>query len=130
MEIKVCRSCGSIYNYIAGENICPKCKEKIEEKFAEVKKYLYSHKGATVVEVADECNVSEKQIKKWIREERLEFSEGVSTVTCEKCGKAIPTGRFCAECKNAMANTLNAIANPIKKTEIKENKTGPKMRFM
>ena len=33
MNVKNCRNCGKLFNYIAGPNICPACKEEIEKKF-------------------------------------------------------------------------------------------------
>ena len=38
MEVRNCRKCGRIFNYVAGMPICPACRERIEEKFQEVKK--------------------------------------------------------------------------------------------
>ena len=40
MELMNCRNCKKLFNYIAGEKLCPACKEKLEEKFQEVKKYI------------------------------------------------------------------------------------------
>ena len=35
MEVRNCRGCGKLYNYIGGpyRNLCPNCIEKIEEKY-------------------------------------------------------------------------------------------------
>ena len=40
MELMNCRNCKKLFNYIAGEKLCPACKERLEEKFQEVKKYI------------------------------------------------------------------------------------------
>ena len=40
MELMNCRNCKKLFNYIAGEKLCPACKEKLEEKFQKVKKYI------------------------------------------------------------------------------------------
>lgn len=57
--------------------------------------------------VAEELDVSVKQIRQWIREERLSLSvAGADGIVCETCGKPIRTGRFCEKCKNNMANAL------------------------
>ena len=67
-------------------------------------------------------------------EERLELAEGSNiSLNCENCGAVILTGRFCAKCKNNMANQLNS---SIKKPEVKkpepkkDQKENPKMRFL
>ena len=39
-DIRNCRICGKIFNYVMGPVVCPRCKEKLEEKFQEVKKYI------------------------------------------------------------------------------------------
>lgn len=51
----------------------------------------------TPIQVVSEDNdVSVKQIKQWVREERLVFSEDSPLgLECEGCGTIIKTGRFC-----------------------------------
>lgn len=34
MNVVNCRRCGKLFNYIAGNKICPKCKEEIEQKIS------------------------------------------------------------------------------------------------
>ena len=43
MELMNCRNCKKLFNYIAGEKLCPACKEKLEEKFQKVKKLSLIH---------------------------------------------------------------------------------------
>lgn len=107
MEVKTCKSCGRIFNYLQGPMVCPSCRKKLEEKFAEVKEYVRANEGATVTEISEANEVSVKQIKQWIREERLTFSDKSPIgIECENCGTMIRTGRFCDKCKNNLANTL------------------------
>ena len=41
MEVKNCKTCGRLYNYIGGVyRLCPECMRKLEEKFQEVKDYI------------------------------------------------------------------------------------------
>ena len=37
MNIRNCRECGRIFNYLTGAVLCPVCRDKLEEKFQEVK---------------------------------------------------------------------------------------------
>ena len=39
MEVRNCKSCGRLYNYIGGsyKNLCPNCVNSMEDKFAEVR---------------------------------------------------------------------------------------------
>lgn len=105
MEVRNCRSCGRLFNYMGGAPLCPACQKKLEEKFQEVKAFLEENPNSSVETVAEELDVSVKQIRQWIREERLSLSvAGADGIVCETCGKPIRTGRFCEKCKNNMAN--------------------------
>ena len=77
MEVRNCKSCGRLFNYIGGayKSLCPACIESLEEKFQEVKKYVEDNPGACMNEISEKLEVSTKQIEKWVREERLCFSD-------------------------------------------------------
>ena len=68
MNVRNCRKCGRIFNYVMGPIVCPRCKEEQENKFQEVKKYVQDNRGADIHEVATECDVDPSQIRQWIRE--------------------------------------------------------------
>lgn len=115
MDVKNCKMCGKLFNYIgSGRPICPACASALEEKFFEVREYVRDHKDAGVNEVAEENDVPVSQIKQWIREERLAFSENSQIgIECENCGALIKTGRFCKACKGKLAERLSgSIARP------------------
>ena len=38
MEVRTCKQCKRLFNYLSGPPICPGCKAKIEQKFQEVKR--------------------------------------------------------------------------------------------
>lgn len=131
MEVRNCRSCSRLFNYIGGPNICPACREEVEKKYQMVKDYVRDNPGTTIQAIADENDVSPQQIKQWIREERLEFTASSTvTIECEKCGASIRTGRYCKACKDKMATALGGlIAKPEGNTHFeRDNKN--KMRFM
>lgn len=136
MKITNCRNCHKIFNYISGDRICPACREEAERQFQNVKDYLRQNPEATIITVAEETNTDVRQIKQWIREERLEVTKGLSTeVVCETCGKPIVSGRYCVECKNSMASQLNnSIAKQVGAREAalaaKQESTSNKMRFI
>ena len=94
--------CGHIFNYVAGPFLCPHCREKMEAKFQEVKEYIRNNPGVSIQDVSENCDVEPSQIQQWLREERLELTEGSSILlNCEKCGAPIRSGRFghgSAEC--------------------------------
>lgn len=134
MDVRTCRSCKRIFNYLSGPNICPSCREQLEAKFQEVKSYIEEHRGASMQEVSEECEVDLAQIRQWLREERLELTEGSAIVlSCESCGGPIRSGRFCDKCRNALANNFQSMARGNKPTEptlYKKTKDSAKMRFL
>ena len=42
MDVRNCRQCGKLYNYIGGSyrNLCPSCIKQLEDKFMEIKEYI------------------------------------------------------------------------------------------
>ena len=109
MDVKNCKSCGRLFNYMSGPVMCPNCQQ-----------------------VAEAMDVSVKQIKQWIREERLALSQpSADGILCEHCGTPICSGRFCDKCKVTMQNTLSSALDKPKEPEIKKReRDGNKMRFL
>jgi flagellar operon protein (TIGR03826 family) len=112
-DVRNCRRCGKIYNYIGGAPICPLCREADEENFKRVKEYLYKNPGATMSEVSTILDISVERIKAYLKEGRLEIinNEGNLILECESCGKAIKTGRFCDDCSNGLIKGLRSTAS-------------------
>ena len=103
MNVKNCRKCGSLFNYVMGPYICPACKSRLEEDFQRVKEYVRANPGATIHRVSEECEVTTGQINQWLREERLELTEGSAiTLFCESCGAPINSGKYCDKCKKEL----------------------------
>lgn len=134
MNVRNCRKCGKIFNYVVGPFICPSCREAQEAKFQEVKKYVEEHKGASIPEVAEACEVEVSEIHQWIREDRLQFAEDSPIrIACESCGTMIRSGRFCEACKNDMAHNLSSAykkATPEAPKQQKSVRDRDKMRFL
>lgn len=133
MNVRNCRTCGRIFNYVSGPPICPSCRAKLEEKFQEVKEYIRDNRGVGIKEVAESCEVEVGQIRQWLREERLELSEESGAyLTCESCGTPIRSGRFCEKCAANMTRNLESVLKsnkPVSKPT-KNEAEGPKMRFL
>lgn len=135
MDVRNCRQCGRLFNYLGGVPICQNCREAVEDKFIQVKEYVRSNPGSTIQMVAEDNDVSTQQIRQWIREERLEFSaDSPVGIECEGCGASIRTGRFCEACKMRMHNDLSSAINkpkapaaPARKKVVHES---DKMRFL
>ena len=129
MDIRNCKKCNALMNY-DGNPLCPKCMKEMEQKFLDVRQYIYDNPTATMVKVSEELDVPIQQIKKWIREERLAFAKdsGMS-IDCEKCGKPILTGRFCVDCRAAITDKFSSL---YREPEAERKKSGGpgKMRFL
>lgn len=109
MNVRNCRKCGRLFNYLSGPPICQNCKDSMEETFQKTKEFIRENRNANIQEVSEACEVEINQIKQWIREERLEFSDDSAIgLDCEKCGAIIRSGRFCEKCKAEMVNTLSS----------------------
>ncbi len=134
MDVKNCKRCRRLFNYIGGPSICPACREELEKKFQEVKKYLFDNRGATIPDVVRDCEVEESQIRQWVREERLEFSSGIDIgMNCETCGAPITSGRFCEKCKASMITGLKEAGKrpePEQAAPSKPQTRENKMRFL
>ena len=132
MNVRNCKNCGRLFNYIAGPPVCPACKEEMEKKFQQAKEYIRENRNSTVTMVAEEIDVPESLVKQWVREERLVFADAaIAGIGCEVCGTPILTGRFCDKCKNQMMNDLNgAIKKPEAPVIQKKDKENPRMRFL
>lgn len=132
LEVINCKSCRRLFNYLGGPQLCPQCLKIEDEKFSEVKQFISDNPTANINEVAEKMEVSVNQLKKWVREERLEFSKTSSvTLECEKCGAPVRTGRFCSNCKNKMVMEMGNSMKQIKESAKKDDKfASPKMRYL
>ncbi len=124
MEVKVCKNCRRLFNYVYGPELCPDCSKIVskeneisagketafmlrplgreeEDKFEKVKDYILAHPRASIVQIAEANDMLPTKLLDWVREDRLAFSDESANAwfTCEKCGAKIKSGRFCCRCK-------------------------------
>lgn len=136
MNVRNCRNCGRIFNYVAGPALCPHCREELEKKFQQVKEYIENHKGVGIQEVAEECDVSPNQIHQWLREERLELVEGSGiSLQCESCGAPITSGRLCEKCKREVTSGFQDVLKGSRENKPEPHRAGPdrdnpRMRYL
>jgi hypothetical protein len=132
MEVRNCKGCGKLFNYMSGPPICPSCADVLDLKFEGVKEYVYDHPGVGIQELSVEMEVPVQQIKQWIRDERLSFAEdSMMGLACEGCGVTIKTGRYCKLCKDKLTKGLtNLYAPSTPATQVqKEPREKSKMTF-
>lgn len=135
MNVRNCRKCGRIFNYVVGPHLCPVCREAMEADFQRVKEYIRENRGATISQVSEECNVEVSQIHQWLKEERLELTEGSGiTLQCETCGAAIMSGRYCDKCRRELTMGLNSVVKSAQRAGASDNgkaaRDGDKMRYL
>ncbi len=136
MNVRNCRGCGRIFNYVAGPFLCLKCREEMEVKFQEVKEFIRSNPGVGINEVSVACDVPTSQIQQWLREERLEVTESSPIfLSCEGCGANIRSGKYCDKCKSSMTSGFRQVLREYQPQQDagkagKDPKDNPKMRYL
>lgn len=127
MAIKNCPKCKKIFSPVGGSVICPECVKAEEEEFEKVRTYLRDNRGADINVVSDETGVSTKKILKYLREGRLEVSEGMADfLKCEKCGVPIRSGQYCRACSEKVSKNLSSV---LVVKEENSNNSGAKMHI-
>ena len=132
METVNCKVCGKIFIQQFGDPICAKCRIVMDEKFDQVKEYVYNNPHSSIQIVSEVNDVPVRQIVKWVREERLEFTaDSLVGIECEICSIMIKTGHFCKECKDDLALKLGrAYDKPIPEEIKKELKQKKALRIL
>lgn len=131
MEVRTCKRCKRLFNYLTGSSLCPDCKAKLEEEFQQVKEYVREHPAAGIKEVSEVNEVTPTQIRRWIREERLSFSpESGVGIDCESCGAMIFSGRLCQKCKERLLGTVDEMYATEESIVAKKHKEAARMRFL
>ncbi|MFV0465928.1 MAG: flagellar protein [Lachnospiraceae bacterium] len=131
MDVRNCKECGKLFDYVQGDQICVTCKMKCEKKFNSVRDFIRAHEKAILDEIAETNEVSVRQIRIWIREERLTFSKDSPIgIECENCGTFIRTGRFCNKCKNNISHNLKGMLNEKDSKNDFKLRTSERMRFL
>lgn len=57
MDVTTCSRCGKLFNHISGPRICPVCLKEFDDKFPEVKKYVYEHPHTGIAELSEAMNI-------------------------------------------------------------------------
>ncbi len=109
MATKICTNCNMPFNQVRNEEQCPACAASGDATFRRIKEYLYEHQGASASELVSVLGVSMRQIRQFLREDRLEVvGDGYSGLRCDKCGVNIKTGRYCESCGREEENRTKA----------------------
>lgn len=107
---RTCKECGGVMIFKGvGEYHCEDCGFVDYDDYGKVRLYIEKHKGATAAQIEAAIGVSQKSIRRMLKESRIEIAEGSkSYLHCEVCGKNIRSGRFCHECETNVHRNLEA----------------------
>lgn len=121
-ELRNCPQCGRLFAY-QGRNLCKKCQEEEENEYLIVRRYVRDNPGATIFEVSEATGVEEEKILNFLREGRLQSKGLAAVLECERCGKKITAGRFCAQCIKEMEKEIKSVVkdNTPKAPELKRD---------
>ena len=105
---RTCKECGGVMIFKGvGEYHCEDCGFVDYDDYGKVRLYIEKHKGATAAQIEAAIGVSQKSIRRMLKESRIEIAEGSkSYLHCEVCGKNIRSGRFCHECETKVHRNL------------------------
>lgn len=127
MEVKVCKNCRRLFKYIHGPELCQDCnksasteaKDPMKKEYTQtlrsevqeeegiynrVRDYIMTHPKASIIQIAEENDVTPVKLLEWVRQDRFEFSEdsAFAWFECKKCGVKIKSGTLCNRCKVAL----------------------------
>ena len=100
-EIKYCESCKRVLPPKYKEALCPTCAEYAV--FQKAKDFIRSG-DYNEYDVAQFLQIPLQQVRKWIREGRIQYKEDSLnniTIQCQICGVPITFGTMCPKCLKA-----------------------------
>lgn len=106
--LKNCPGCGRLY-IDSGSGICPDCYRKELEAEEAVAAYVREHQGANIAEVCEATGISERVVRRMIRQGRFANIPGANLqYPCVKCGAMIDHGDYCSTCQRQVTADLIA----------------------
>ena len=98
---RVCKECGGVMIFKGvGEYRCEDCNAVDYDDYGKVRLYIEANRGATAAEIEGAVGVSQRTIRRLLKDGRIEIAEGSNVyLRCELCGKQIRSGQFCPDCE-------------------------------
>ena len=102
LDVRNCPRCGQIFRKTLSV-ICSKCEKREEDQYQSLRSYIEDNPLCNLQELTDATQVPEKQILIFVRDGRLEISEGMrGIIKCSKCAEPITRGNFCNKCSSGI----------------------------
>lgn len=107
---KICTQCGGVMVFKGvGEYHCEECRAVDYDDYGKVRLYIEEHPGANAAQVEEKTGVTQKIIRRLLKDGRIEVAEGSkSFLRCEVCGKSIRSGEFCPECETKVHQRMES----------------------
>lgn len=104
----VCKECGDFLKFVGrGTYKCESCGFTAYDDFGKIRKYLDEFGPSPAVEISEGTGVSVQKINNYLRQGRMEITEGSSEyIRCESCGAPIKFGRYCPECAAILSKKM------------------------
>ena len=92
-----------------GEYHCEDCDDVDFDDYGKVRLFIEEHRGATAADIENGIGVSQRVVRRLLKDGRLEIAEGSNVyLRCELCGKEIRSGQYCPECEIKVHRNLEA----------------------
>ena len=107
-SVQACSRCGRMFQYSGfGPICCTSCRDLDDMEFNRVREYLNEHGTAGSYEISVATGVTEKTIRRYLYESRLEIPEGSPIfIQCSVCGCNIRSGKYCPDCASRLSSEL------------------------
>ncbi|MBR1420254.1 MAG: hypothetical protein IJ575_04275 [Selenomonadaceae bacterium] len=120
-RLRQCAECGKVFYSLWNYTVCDKCRAKINDKEEQIREFVMKNCNATIIEIAEEFEVSVNFVRRMIDEGKLDLKKTV-TIRCHGCGAEIATGNYCAKCRDKMKHQIEAAKERILENMRKQGK--------
>jgi len=113
MDLNRCAKCGTLFP--SKDDLCMNCKTKDLQDLGTVRRFLIENPEIRdLSEISAKTNVSEKDILRYISNDRLDDIESLGKYfKCTSCSTPIVRGKYCDEC----LQKLNSIKSQLLKNK-------------
>lgn len=107
---RVCKECGGVMVFKGvGEYHCERCDSVEYDDYGKVRLFIEENKGATAAEIESAVGVSQRVVRRLLKDGRIEIAEGSNVfLRCELCGKQIRSGQYCPDCEIKVHRRMEA----------------------
>lgn len=109
MNLVYCPRCNKLFSKHFRE-VCNQCHQELELDYERCIEYLRKNKGLNIQQLADETEISVKQITRWVREGRISLMDAPNlTYPCEVCGTLIRESNMCDKCRGKLQKDIRNV---------------------